>query len=168
MNHATIEKGPDAAGTATGPDVVKAASLTTSDSANGQLPPDDMPSDDDVIIDGADLLDRALAFIEQFVILRRAMQGLPWFSGLLIPTSWRHGRRLHALLFFQRNLAVANRWQCGLWRFCATWLWRRPARQRQALSGPWTIPMGVRHSSLMKSTRSMENRGRVMKNYAAL
>lgn len=58
-----------AAPTATGPDDTKAASLAPSDSANVELPPDEKPLDDGLVIDGAELLDRCLAFVKRFVVL---------------------------------------------------------------------------------------------------
>ena len=69
MSEDNIDEGTGAGETATGPKVAKAASLTTPNNANDPLLPDDNGSSVAVIIDGAELLDRALAFIERFVIL---------------------------------------------------------------------------------------------------
>lgn len=68
MSMIDMDEGTGAVGTATGPKIAIAESRATSDNANGQLPPDDKPSDV-ISIDGADLLDRILTFIKRLVVL---------------------------------------------------------------------------------------------------
>lgn len=81
----------------TGPNVAIAESRATSDSANAQLPPDDMPPSDAVIIDGADLLERALAFMERFVILPSNHAGVAlvlWAAHAHLMDAWETTPRL--------------------------------------------------------------------------
>tara|TARA_R110000787_G_scaffold13410_4_gene42127 strand:- start:11621 stop:12922 length:1302 start_codon:yes stop_codon:yes gene_type:complete len=97
MSGFDIDEGTGAGGTATGPKVAKADGPATSDNVNGQLPPDDNPPSDVVSIDGADLLNRALVFIQRFVILPSDHAGVSlvlWAGHAHLMGAWETTPRL--------------------------------------------------------------------------
>ncbi len=100
MNHATIEKGPDAASTATGPDVVIATNQTALDSANMHLLPDENLLSDGEGIDGADLLDRIHAFARRFICYPSDMASIAhvlWIAHTHLMDAWFSSGRLAVL-----------------------------------------------------------------------
>ncbi|WP_235209686.1 DUF3631 domain-containing protein [Sphingobium sp. Ant17] len=100
MNDVTIEKGPDAAVTATGPDVVIATNLTALDSANMHLLPDENLPSDGELIDGAALLDRIHAFARRFICYPSDMASIAhvlWIAHTHLMDAWFSTGRLAVL-----------------------------------------------------------------------
>ncbi|MCC4259010.1 hypothetical protein LL268_21435, partial [Sphingobium lactosutens] len=101
MNHVAIEKGPDAAATATGPDVVIATKLTALDSANMHLLPDENLLSDGEGIDGAALLDRIHAFARRFICYPSDMASIAhvlWIAHTHLMDAWFSSGRLASLI----------------------------------------------------------------------
>lgn len=95
----TVEKneGTGAGGTATGPKVAIAGCPAISDSAHGQLPPDDNPPIDAGSIDGAGLLDRVLEYGSRFVGYPSRLHGIAhvlWIAHTHMMGAWFSTPRL--------------------------------------------------------------------------
>jgi len=86
-----------AAATALGLNVAKADSPATSDNSNDQQSPDQSLSNDEHVINGSDLLERALMFVQRFVILPDSHAGTAlvlWAAHTHLMSAWDTTPRL--------------------------------------------------------------------------
>jgi hypothetical protein len=76
MSRIDIDEGAGAVPAATDPKVAKAVSPAISDSANGQVPPDDKSPNEAASIDGANLLDRIHAYACRFICYSSSLDSI--------------------------------------------------------------------------------------------
>ena len=100
MSEVSIGEWTGAGETATGPEVAKAACLTTLDSADGLLPPDESSLADCSGIDGAALLDRVHHFVRRFICFpsdNAAITHVLWIVHTHLMDAWFTTPRLAVL-----------------------------------------------------------------------
>lgn len=96
----SIDEGTGAGETATGPEVAKAASLTTPVSAGNLQPPDESSPEGGPVIDGAALLDRIHDFVRRFICFpsdNAAITHVLWIAHTNLMDAWFTTPRLAVL-----------------------------------------------------------------------